>query len=149
MVTYSAVARMSRSASTGPPGSTLGLNANQHVLEAFAAAGMDADTFGYDVNMYVPDRTDHLRDLVARSRFAWVSANLRDGGHPVQAFAANQGARLWVLKQSQVASCGVAGDRRHGMSAQDAASCATSWLDVADRFGWSVPMSKASEVSDR
>src|SRR6266498_2369735 len=28
MVTYSAVARVSRSASTGPPGSTLGLNAD-------------------------------------------------------------------------------------------------------------------------
>jgi 2',3'-cyclic-nucleotide 2'-phosphodiesterase (5'-nucleotidase family) len=71
---------------------------SRHVLEAFAAAEMDADTFGFDVNMYVPDRTGHLRDLVARSRFAWVSANVREGGHPDQAFAAEQGARLWVLK---------------------------------------------------
>jgi 2',3'-cyclic-nucleotide 2'-phosphodiesterase (5'-nucleotidase family) len=82
---------------------------SRHVLEAFAAAGMDADTFGYDVNMYVPDRTDHLRDLVARSRSAWVSANVRDGGHPDQAFAADQGARLWALKQVGGIQVGITG----------------------------------------
>jgi 2',3'-cyclic-nucleotide 2'-phosphodiesterase (5'-nucleotidase family) len=82
---------------------------SRHVLEAFAAAGMDADTFGYDVNMYVPDRIDHLRDLVARSRFAWVTANVREGGHPDQAFAAEQGARLWVLKMVGGIQVGITG----------------------------------------
>jgi 2',3'-cyclic-nucleotide 2'-phosphodiesterase (5'-nucleotidase family) len=82
---------------------------SRHVLEAFAAAGMDVDTFGFDVNMYVPDRTDHLRDLVARSRFAWVSANVREGGHPDQAFAAEQGARLWVLNKVAGIQVGITG----------------------------------------
>jgi 2',3'-cyclic-nucleotide 2'-phosphodiesterase (5'-nucleotidase family) len=78
----------------------------RHVLEAFAAAGLDADTFGFD---YLPDRTDRLRDLVSRSRFAWVSANVRDGSHPDQAFAAAQGARLWVLKQVGGVQVGITG----------------------------------------
>jgi 2',3'-cyclic-nucleotide 2'-phosphodiesterase (5'-nucleotidase family) len=82
---------------------------SRHVLEAFAAAGLDADTFGYDANMYVPNRTDHLRDLVARSRFPWVSANVREGSHPNQAFAAEQGARLWVLKQVGGVQVGITG----------------------------------------
>jgi 2',3'-cyclic-nucleotide 2'-phosphodiesterase (5'-nucleotidase family) len=82
---------------------------SRHVLEAFAAAGVDADTFGFDVNMYMPDRTDHLRDLVARSRFPWVSANVREGSHPDQAFAAKQGARLWVLKRVGGIRVGITG----------------------------------------
>jgi 2',3'-cyclic-nucleotide 2'-phosphodiesterase (5'-nucleotidase family) len=82
---------------------------SRHVLEAFAAAGMDADTYGFDVNMYMPDRTDHLRDLVARSRFSWVSANVREGRHPDQAFAADQGARLWVLKRVGGVQVGITG----------------------------------------
>jgi 2',3'-cyclic-nucleotide 2'-phosphodiesterase (5'-nucleotidase family) len=82
---------------------------SRHVLEAFAAAGLDADTYGFDVNMYVPDRTDHLRDLVARSRFVWVSANVREGGHPDQVFAAEQGARLWVLKRVAGVQVGITG----------------------------------------
>jgi 2',3'-cyclic-nucleotide 2'-phosphodiesterase/3'-nucleotidase len=81
----------------------------RHVIEAFAAAGLDADTFGYDMDQYLPDRTGHLRDLVARSRFAWVSANVREGSHPNQVFAAEQGARLWVLKQVGGVQVGITG----------------------------------------
>jgi 2',3'-cyclic-nucleotide 2'-phosphodiesterase (5'-nucleotidase family) len=79
---------------------------DRHVLEAFAAAGVDADTFGFD---YLPDRTERLRDVVSRSRFAWVSANVRDGSHPDQVFAAAQGARLWVLKQVGGVRVGITG----------------------------------------
>jgi 5'-nucleotidase / UDP-sugar diphosphatase len=82
---------------------------SRHVLEAFAAAGMDADTFGFDVDAYVPDRTDHLRDLVARSRFAWVSANVREGSRPSEVLAAEQGTRLWVLKQVGGIRVGITG----------------------------------------
>jgi 2',3'-cyclic-nucleotide 2'-phosphodiesterase (5'-nucleotidase family) len=82
---------------------------SRHVLEAFAAAGLDADTFGFDVNMYVPDRIGHLRELVARSRFAWVSANVREGSRPSQVFAAEQGARLWVLRQVAGVQVGITG----------------------------------------
>jgi 5'-nucleotidase / UDP-sugar diphosphatase len=59
--------------------------------------------------MYVPDRIGHVRELVARSRFAWVSANVREGGHPDQAFAAEQGARLWVVKQVGGVQVGITG----------------------------------------
>jgi 5'-nucleotidase/UDP-sugar diphosphatase len=82
---------------------------SRHVLEAFAAAGMDADTYGFNELGYVPGQTDHLRELVSRSRFGWVSANVRDGGHPDQAFAADQGARLWVLKQVGGVQVGITG----------------------------------------
>jgi 2',3'-cyclic-nucleotide 2'-phosphodiesterase (5'-nucleotidase family) len=82
---------------------------SRHVLEAFAAAGLDADTFGYDMDQYLPDRTGHLRDLVARSRFVWVSANVREGAHPDQALAAAQGARPWVLKQVAGIQVGITG----------------------------------------
>ena len=52
--------------------------------------------------------------------------------------------------ESQVVFRGVAGDRRHGLSAQDAVSWATSWVPVvADGSGWSVAMTRAREVSDR
>jgi 2',3'-cyclic-nucleotide 2'-phosphodiesterase (5'-nucleotidase family) len=82
---------------------------SRHVLEAFAAAGLDADTFGFDVDAYVPDRTNHLRGLVARSRFAWVSANVREGSRPSEALAAEQGARLWVLKKVGGVQVGITG----------------------------------------
>jgi 2',3'-cyclic-nucleotide 2'-phosphodiesterase/3'-nucleotidase len=78
----------------------------RHVLEAFAAAGMDADTFGFD---YLPDQADRLRDLVSRSRFAWVSANVRDGSRPAEVFAAGQGARLWVLRKVGGVQVGITG----------------------------------------
>jgi 2',3'-cyclic-nucleotide 2'-phosphodiesterase (5'-nucleotidase family) len=81
----------------------------RHTIQAFNAAGLDADTFGYEVDPYLPDRTDHLGDLVARSRFAWVSANVREGSRPSQAFAAEQGARLWVLKQVAGIQVGITG----------------------------------------
>jgi len=41
---------------------------------------MDADTFGYEAYNYVSQgRTDRFLELVSHSRFAWVSANVRDG----------------------------------------------------------------------
>jgi hypothetical protein len=55
-----------------------------------------------------------------------------------------------VSGKSQVAVRGVTGDRRHGLSAQDAVSWATSWVPVVeDRSGWSVAITRAMEDSDR
>jgi len=81
----------------------------RHVIEAFTAAGLDADTFGYDMDQYLPDRIGHFRSLVSRSRFVWVSANVREGSRPSQALAAEQGARLWVLKQVAGIQVGITG----------------------------------------
>jgi 2',3'-cyclic-nucleotide 2'-phosphodiesterase (5'-nucleotidase family) len=81
----------------------------RHVIEAFAAAGLDVDTFGYDMDQYLPDRIGHFRELVARSRFAWVSANVREGSRPSEALAAEQGARPWVLKRVAGIQVGITG----------------------------------------
>jgi 2',3'-cyclic-nucleotide 2'-phosphodiesterase (5'-nucleotidase family) len=81
----------------------------RHVIEAFAAAGLDADTFGYDMDQYLPDRIGHFRELVGRSRFAWVSANVREGSRPSEALAAEQGARLWVLRKVAGIQVGITG----------------------------------------
>jgi 2',3'-cyclic-nucleotide 2'-phosphodiesterase (5'-nucleotidase family) len=81
----------------------------RHVIEAFNAAGLDADTFGYDPDQYLPDRIGHVRALVARSRFVWVSANVREGSRPSQVLAAEQGARLWVLRKVGGVQVGITG----------------------------------------
>ena len=50
---------------------------------------------------------------------------------------------------SQVAFRGVAGDRRHGMSAQDVVSCATSFVPVVvEPAGWPAAVTRAMEDSD-
>jgi 2',3'-cyclic-nucleotide 2'-phosphodiesterase (5'-nucleotidase family) len=118
----------------------------RHVLEAFAAAGLDADTFGFD---YLPDRTDRLRDLVSRSRFAWVSANVRDGSRPDQAFAAVQGARLWVLKQVGGVRVGITGVVATGYEADtselvEQAAPAVRLLDPVQALREVVPKMRAA-----
>ncbi len=81
--------------------------AGRHVVEAFNAAGMDADTFGCDYVM--EGGPDLLRGLVARSRFRWVSANVRDGSRPSEVFAAEQGARRFTLAQAGGLRVGITG----------------------------------------
>src|SRR6266540_1474698 len=81
--------------------------AGRHVVEAFNAAGLDADTFGCDYVM--EGGPDLLRGLVARSRFRWVSANVRDGSRPSEVFAAEQGAQRFTLAQAGGLRVGVTG----------------------------------------
>jgi len=77
----------------------------RHTIDAFNAAGIDADTFGFN-ELHVlsedspPSEQDlaRLRELVTASHFAWVSANVREGGNPDEVFASAQGARRWVIK---------------------------------------------------
>jgi 2',3'-cyclic-nucleotide 2'-phosphodiesterase (5'-nucleotidase family) len=78
----------------------------RHAVEVFNAAGLDANTFGYNELDFVPDR---LGEQVARSRFRWVSANVRDGGRPTEVFAAGQGARRWTLERVAGLRVGVTG----------------------------------------
>lgn len=79
----------------------------RHAVEAFDAAGMDADTFGCDY--VVEGGRDLLRGLVARSRFRWVSANVRDGSRPSEVFAAEQDARRFTLTQAGGLRVGITG----------------------------------------
>jgi 2',3'-cyclic-nucleotide 2'-phosphodiesterase (5'-nucleotidase family) len=78
----------------------------RHAVELFNAAGLDANTFGYNELEYVPDR---LGEQVARSRFRWVSANVRDGDRPGEVFAAEQGARRWALERVAGLRVGITG----------------------------------------
>jgi 2',3'-cyclic-nucleotide 2'-phosphodiesterase (5'-nucleotidase family) len=121
----------------------------RHVIEAFNAAGLDADTFGYDMDQYLPDRIGHVRDLVARSRFAWVSANVREGSRPSQALAAEQGARLWVLKRVAGIQVGITGvvspDFQQGDGAHAARVAPTvTLLDPVQALGEVVPKMRAA-----
>jgi 2',3'-cyclic-nucleotide 2'-phosphodiesterase (5'-nucleotidase family) len=82
----------------------------RHAVEAFNAAGMDADTFGFNELDYVrAGRVDRLRGLVSRSRFRWVSANVRDGSRPSEPLAAEQGARRFTLEQASGLGVGITG----------------------------------------
>jgi 2',3'-cyclic-nucleotide 2'-phosphodiesterase (5'-nucleotidase family) len=78
----------------------------RHAVEVFNAAGLDANTFGYNELDLVPDR---LGEQVARSRFRWVSANVRDGSRPTEVFAAGQGAQRWTLERVAGLRVGVTG----------------------------------------
>jgi 2',3'-cyclic-nucleotide 2'-phosphodiesterase (5'-nucleotidase family) len=81
----------------------------RHAVEVFNAAGMDANTFGFNELDYVLNHTDRFRELVARSRFTWVSANVRDGSRPGEVLAAEQGARLWTLERVGGVQVGITG----------------------------------------
>jgi hypothetical protein len=81
----------------------------RHAVEAFNAAGLDANTFGFNELDYLPQRVDRLRELVSRSRFVWVSANVRDGSRPSQVLAAEQGARRWTLQRVGGLRIGITG----------------------------------------
>jgi 2',3'-cyclic-nucleotide 2'-phosphodiesterase (5'-nucleotidase family) len=82
----------------------------RHVLEAFDAARMDADTLGYEAFNYVSQgRADRLLALVSHSRFAWVSASVRDGRRPAEVLGYDQGARRFVIKQVAGIRVGITG----------------------------------------
>jgi 2',3'-cyclic-nucleotide 2'-phosphodiesterase (5'-nucleotidase family) len=98
----------------------------RHVVDAFNAAGLDADTFGFGefgVRGESPERfatsLARLRELVAASRFQWVSANVREVGDPEQVLAAAQGARRWIVRDVggvRIGITGLLGAVTHGWS---------------------------------
>jgi 2',3'-cyclic-nucleotide 2'-phosphodiesterase/3'-nucleotidase len=88
----------------------------RHTIDAFNAARIDADTYGFN-ELHVlsedgaPSAEDlaRLRELVAASRFGWVSANVRDGRHPDEVFAFEQGARRWIIEDLRGVRIGITG----------------------------------------
>lgn len=98
----------------------------RHTIDAFNAAGVDADTFGFSeftVRGETPDRFEaslaRLRELVAASRFPWVSANVREIDDPHKVLAATQGARRWIVKDVggvRIGITGLLGRFTHGWS---------------------------------
>lgn len=79
----------------------------QHTIDAFNAAGIDANTFGFSET----DLVAVLRERVAASRFTWVSANVREGDSPDEVFAFAQGARPWIIKELAGVRVGITGLR--------------------------------------
>ena len=75
----------------------------RHVVEAFNASGLDADTFGFSELLFSVDR---LKKVVAASDFDWVSANVREGD---DVLAAQQGARRYVIEEVDGVRVGITG----------------------------------------
>jgi len=72
--------------------------------------GGTVQTFGYEAYNYVSQgRTDRLLELVSHSRFAWVSANVRDGKRPAEVLGDDQGARRFTIKQVAGIRVGITG----------------------------------------
>jgi 2',3'-cyclic-nucleotide 2'-phosphodiesterase (5'-nucleotidase family) len=98
----------------------------RHTIDAFDAAGVDADTFGFSeftVRGETPDRFGaslaRLRELVAASHFPWVSANVREVDDPDEVLAAAQGARPWIVRDVggvRIGITGLLGRFTHGWS---------------------------------
>src|SRR6266542_6127772 len=102
---------------------------------------MDADTFGCDYVM--EGGPDLLRGLIGRSRFRWVTANVRDGNRPSEVFAAEQGARRFTLAR--------AGGLLVGITAAASSECgqgrpvpAVSLLDPVEALREVVPQMRAA-----
>jgi 2',3'-cyclic-nucleotide 2'-phosphodiesterase (5'-nucleotidase family) len=87
----------------------------RHTVDAFNAARLAADTFGFSEVAFgehydsFEEGLDVLRELVAASDFAWVSANVRDRRNPEQPFAFEQGARRWVIEDVGGVHVGITG----------------------------------------
>jgi 2',3'-cyclic-nucleotide 2'-phosphodiesterase (5'-nucleotidase family) len=87
----------------------------RHTVDAFNAAGLAADTFGFSEVALgehydsFEEGLDLLRELVAASDFTWVSANVRDRQDPEQPFAFEEGARPWVVEDLGGVRVGITG----------------------------------------
>jgi 2',3'-cyclic-nucleotide 2'-phosphodiesterase (5'-nucleotidase family) len=87
----------------------------RHTIDAFNAAGIDAHTFGFsELNTFeqapaTEESLERLRELVAASEFASVSANVREGSRPEEVFAADEGARLWIVRHVGGVRVGITG----------------------------------------
>lgn len=77
----------------------------KHIVDAFDAGGLDYDTFGnHDFDM----GPEQLRKMVARSKFIWLSANVRNK-RTGDVFAKEQGAQQYAIHQVGGVTVGVTG----------------------------------------
>lgn len=87
----------------------------RHTIDAFNAAGIDADTFGFgELNAFeeapaTEESLERLRELVTASDFTWVSANVREGSRLGEVFAADQGAQTWIVRDVGGVRVGITG----------------------------------------
>lgn len=112
----------------------------QHVIDAFNAAGLDVDTFGnHDFDMG-PDR---LAELIAASRFQWVSANARDRATG-DVFGASAGARKWVIKEAGPVKVGFTGLAPEETPTASSPGPNVTFLQPADALREVVPQMRAA-----
>jgi len=77
----------------------------KHIVDAFDAGGLDYDTYGnHDFDL----GPEQLRAMVARSKFTWLSANVRDT-RTGDVFAREQGAQQYAIHQVGGVTVGVTG----------------------------------------
>ena len=77
----------------------------QNMVDAFNAGKLDTDTYGnHDFDMG-PDR---LQELIAESKFTWVSANVVDK-RTNDVFGSAQGAKRFVIKEVNGVKIGITG----------------------------------------
>jgi 5'-nucleotidase/UDP-sugar diphosphatase len=77
----------------------------EHTIAAFNVARIDVNTFGFsEIELF-----GVLRERVAASRFTWVSANVREPDDRAQVFAADQGARPWIVQDLGGVQVGITG----------------------------------------
>jgi 2',3'-cyclic-nucleotide 2'-phosphodiesterase (5'-nucleotidase family) len=77
----------------------------RHMIDAFNAAGLDANTFGNHDFDYGPE---NLAEMVRASQFAWVSANVFDR-RTGDVFAAEAGAKRYIIKEVNGVRVGITG----------------------------------------
>jgi 2',3'-cyclic-nucleotide 2'-phosphodiesterase (5'-nucleotidase family) len=77
---------------------------------------------------------DLLRRLVPRSRFRWVSANVRDASWPSEVFAAEQGARRFTVERIGALQVGITGVASSDVDTRACVDVARRWPE--GRRGW-------------
>jgi 5'-nucleotidase/UDP-sugar diphosphatase len=87
------------------PSVLAGVFGGEHMIEALNASPLDVNTFGNHEFDFGPD---NLRERIAESDFAWVTANVRDKatGEP---FARDLGVRRFVLRDVGGVQVGITG----------------------------------------
>lgn len=77
----------------------------EHMVDAFNAGKLDADTYGnHDFDL----GPEQLTSLVEKSQFPWVSANLIDK-RTNDVFAAEKGAKQFIVKEVNGVNVGITG----------------------------------------
>ena len=77
-----------------------------HMIDALNASSLDVTTFGNHDFDYGPTV---LKDVVDRSEFTWVSANMREAGDLDQVFAGDEGAELFTTVDTGNVTLGITG----------------------------------------
>ncbi|MBI3964787.1 MAG: bifunctional metallophosphatase/5'-nucleotidase [Chloroflexi bacterium] len=111
----------------------------EHVVDAFNAAKLDANTFGNHDFDLGPDR---LRELVKLAKYPYVSANVRDA-QSGDVFAADLGVRRFLIKDVAGVKVGLTGLAPHETPSLSSPGPTVRFLEPADAMREVVPQLRA------